>query len=64
MTTAQKTGVILLGALDAGLKAGALWDLRRRDKVEVRGPKWGWTIIASTINLAGPIAYFIFGRKR
>ncbi|MED4127673.1 MULTISPECIES: PLDc N-terminal domain-containing protein [Shouchella] len=40
----------------------ALIDLYRRNYV--RGEKWVWVIIIIVINLLGPIAYFIFGRKK
>lgn len=27
------------------------------------GPKWVWALVIVVLNLAGPIVYFIFGRK-
>ena len=31
---------------------------------EANGPKWVWAIVIIVINIAGPIIYFIFGRKQ
>ncbi|MCA0756784.1 PLD nuclease N-terminal domain-containing protein [Paenibacillus sp. N4] len=28
-----------------------------------RGPKWMWALIIIFVNLAGPIAFFLFGRR-
>jgi len=56
----------LLGALVAiqlGLLAAALLDLRRRPARKVRGDKRLW-VAASFVNYAGPLAYFAYGRKR
>ena len=30
---------------------------------QTNGPKWVWAIVILLVNLLGPIAYFIFGRK-
>ncbi len=48
---------------EATLKAAALIDLRRRPPEQIRGPKRLWAA-AAFINLFGPAAYFIAGRKR
>jgi hypothetical protein len=31
---------------------------------ETNGPKWMWALIIVFINILGPIAYFIFGRRQ
>jgi len=31
---------------------------------QTNGPKWMWAIIIIIVNIIGPIAYFIFGRKQ
>ncbi|MUV38701.1 Negative regulatory protein YxlE [Lentibacillus sp. JNUCC-1] len=31
---------------------------------ETNGPKWMWLLIILLVNLIGPIAYFIFGRRQ
>jgi hypothetical protein len=59
-----RKALVVVGVVEAALKAIALNDLRRRPKSEVRGPKWLWT--ASTlVNSAGilPTAYLLVGRK-
>lgn len=32
-------------------------------KSETRGPKWIWILVIIFIQIFGPIAYFVFGRK-
>jgi hypothetical protein len=49
--------------LQLGLMALALVDLIRRAEKEVNGPKWAWTFIVALINIIGPIAYFLIGRR-
>jgi hypothetical protein len=51
------------GLLKMLLLIAALRDIRRRSEEEINGSKRMWTAIA-LINYVGPIAYFIFGRKR
>jgi hypothetical protein len=51
------------GAVQIGLLIAALIDIHRRPAGEIRGSKWAWTAI-SLIDLAGPISYFAFGRRR
>jgi len=50
---------------EAGLKAAALLDMRRRPASEIRGSKQAWAL-AMIVNSAGliPIAYFVFGVRR
>jgi len=31
---------------------------------ETNGPKWMWAVIIVIVNIVGPIAYFIFGRRQ
>ena len=31
---------------------------------ETSGPKWMWAVIIVIVNIVGPIAYFIFGRRQ
>ena len=47
---------------EAGLKAAALLDMRRRPASEIRGSKKAWAL-AMIVNSAGviPIAYFVIG---
>ena len=57
--------IIMAGVAEAGLKAAAAIDIRRRQASEIRGPKWAW-LAALVVNSAGiiPISYFVFGRRR
>lgn len=63
LSRAQKLAIMLLGVLQIALLAAALWDIRRRPEAEINGRKGLWTA-AAFINFVGPVAYFIFGRKR
>jgi NADH:ubiquinone oxidoreductase subunit B-like Fe-S oxidoreductase len=57
--------IIVAGVAEAGLKAAAAIDLKRRAADQVRGPKWAW-FAGLIVNSAGliPLSYFIFGRRR
>lgn len=57
--------IIVGGVAEAGLKAAAAIDLRRRAADQVRGPKWAW-FAGLLINSAGliPLSYFFFGRRK
>jgi hypothetical protein len=63
LTAAQQRGIVLLGALQLTLLAAALIDIRRRPADAINGSKRLWTI-SVFVNFVGPIAYFVFGRKR
>ena len=63
LTDTQKRGIVLLGALQLVLLAAALIDIRRRNADAINGSKRLWTALVF-INFIGPIAYFLFGRKR
>ena len=63
LTDRQKRGIVVLGALQLALLAAALIDIRRRSAEEINGSKRLWTMVVF-INGIGPIAYFLFGRKR
>jgi hypothetical protein len=49
--------------LQLALLAFALVDLVRRPQGQVNGPKWAWAFIIILINIIGPIAYFLIGRR-
>ncbi|MGB0389743.1 MAG: PLDc N-terminal domain-containing protein [Ardenticatenaceae bacterium] len=38
-------------------------DIRQRSENEINGNKWIWSA-AALVNFVGPIAYFLFGRKK
>jgi hypothetical protein len=53
------------GAVQLGLLAAALNDLRKRPANQIRGPKPLWLAICFANYLgAGPIAYLLLGRRR
>lgn len=60
---AQRALIIAASVVQVGLLGAALADLRRRDPAEIAGPRWVWAVV-SLINFAGPISYFVFGRRR
>jgi hypothetical protein len=59
----QKTVVLTLISTQIALLLTALIDLRRRPATEINGSKRLWTALAF-VNFIGPIAYFVWGRKR
>jgi hypothetical protein len=63
LSTAERAAVGAAGAVQIGLAAAALLDLRRRPARKIRGDKRLW-VAAAFVNYAGPIAYFTYGRKR
>ncbi|MDQ2995500.1 MAG: PLD nuclease N-terminal domain-containing protein [Chloroflexota bacterium] len=63
LTNTQKRGLVFLGALQLALLAAALIDIRRRPVDAINGSKRLWTAVVF-VNFIGPIAYFLFGRKR
>lgn len=58
-----RAGVVGALAMQVGLLIAALVDLRRRPADQLRGSKAMWTAV-SFVNFAGPLAYFVFGRRR
>ena len=63
LSAPQKAGTVFLGVVQIALLAAALWDIRHRSEEEIVGSKRMWTALAF-VNFIGPLAYFIFGRKR
>jgi hypothetical protein len=63
MTTTQRAGALLTSLMQCGLLVAALADIRRRPASEINGSKRRW-VAAAFINYIGPVAYFVFGRKR
>ena len=63
LTTGQRIAGTLGAVLQITLLAAALWDLRHRPADEINGDRRLWTAVAF-VNFVGPIAYFLFGRKR
>lgn len=65
LTVRQQRAMIARGAIQVGLLAAALNDLRRRPAAQIHGSKVLWAIV-SCINYlgVGPVAYFVLGRRR
>lgn len=60
-----RRAMLLAGAVEAGLKIAALFDLVRRPARHVRGSKAVWAAAITLVNAAGavPVAYFLRGRR-
>jgi hypothetical protein len=63
LTLVQQISITLAATMQFLLLAAALWDIRHRAADEINGSKQVWTA-AAFVNFVGPIAYFVFGRKR
>ncbi|MFA4927955.1 MAG: PLD nuclease N-terminal domain-containing protein [Patulibacter sp.] len=63
LSSVQRSAVTGAGALQIGLLVAALRDLRRRPADRIRGRKPLW-VLASFVNVVGPLSYFAFGRRR
>jgi hypothetical protein len=57
-----KTVAVIAGML--GLLAVALFDIKRRPASQIRGSKGMWVALSLINWVIGPVAYFIFGRRR
>lgn len=62
LSRGQRRAVIAAGAAQLSLQAAALIDLTRRPAREVNGDKRLWAA-ATFVNWAGPLAYFVRGRR-
>lgn len=58
-----QTVIIVAASVQVSLFAAAQADITRRPAEEINGSKLGWRLI-SLINFAGPLCYFLRGRKR
>ena len=63
LSNRQKAVIVGLAVLQIGLLVAALVDIKRRPAGDIRGSKWMWGAV-SLINYFGPVAYFLWGRKR
>ena len=63
MSPGQRAATIAGSVIQITLLAAALWDISHRPAAGIKGSKKACTA-ASFVNFAGPIAYFLFGRKR
>lgn len=62
LSTGQRAGIAVAGAVQVALAAAAWWDLAHRPAQRVRGPKAAWAV-GIAVNWVGPIAYFAIGRQ-
>jgi hypothetical protein len=63
LTPAQRKALTAGAGMQLVLLGAALLDIRRRSSAELRGGKRLW-VPAIFVNFIGPVAYFLFGRKR
>ena len=63
MTPGQQTATLVAGSVQLSLAATAWTDLARTPAERVNGPKGVWAAVIG-VNFIGPIAYFIWGRRR
>ena len=63
LTTGQRWGIQVGAIVQFALLAAALWDIWHRPTEEINGNRRVWTALAF-INYVGPVAYFVFGRKK
>lgn len=63
MSPVARGRMVFMGILQVALLIAALRDLRQRPAEAINGNKRLWTAVVF-INFIGPIAYFVFGRKR
>ncbi|MBM7503083.1 PLD nuclease N-terminal domain-containing protein [Agromyces aurantiacus] len=63
LSTGRKVGTVVGAVVQLALAATAWTDLARRTADEVNGPKPVWAAVI-LVNYVGPIAYFLFGRRR
>ena len=63
MSPRQQTATLVAGSVQLSLAATAWVDLARRPAKRVNGPKGVWAAVIG-VNFIGPIAYFIWGRRR
>lgn len=59
----QRSFIAGATTVQLSLSAAALVDLQRRPSEQVKGPKRLWRMLAF-VNFVGPIAYFLFGRRK
>ena len=63
LTPGQKKSLGLAGVVQVGLALAALVDIWRKPADQVRGNRIAWSM-ACGINFFGPLAWFMFGRRR
>lgn len=59
----KQLAIAVTGLVQVALLILALADIRRRPAEQINGNKKLWALVAF-INFVGPLAYFVFGRKK
>jgi hypothetical protein len=63
LSTGQLVALVIpIVLVDLGLKAFAIRDLVRTDRVD-DDRKWLWGVVVLFFNLLGPLLYFLIGRR-
>ncbi len=62
ISPARRWAMVAAGAVQLTLQAAALRDIAKRTPEQINGSKKLW-VAASFLNFAGPIAYFMKGRR-
>jgi hypothetical protein len=60
---AQRRLIMALASVQLSLAATALYDIYRRPAEQINGSKVAWAA-ASLVSFVGPLAYFIWGRRK
>ena len=63
LTKGQQAKVASLAAVQIALQTAAIRDITKRPANQIKGPKAAW-VAGTFINFFGPIAYFVFGRRK
>jgi hypothetical protein len=63
LSPTSRAAIVAGAVVQLGLLGTALADLRRRRDDEINGSRRLWVAV-SFVNFVGPIAYFVFGRRR
>ena len=63
LSPGRQRAIVGVGIVQVSLSVAALVDIRRRPAEQINGRKPLWVALAFT-NTVGPLAYFVFGRKR
>ncbi|HEU0181443.1 MAG TPA: PLD nuclease N-terminal domain-containing protein [Agromyces mariniharenae] len=62
-TPAERTRMVVAASVQLALATAAWVDLAKRPAALVNGPKPLWGVLIA-VNFIGPLAYFVFGRRR
>ena len=62
LSKGRRGALMTLGAVQIALQVAALRDISHRTPDQINGSK-RWWVAASFLNFAGPIAWFLRGRK-